>query len=198
MPDMPAVAPVVLEAYESLGPWRRADEDVWDLLWLTNAAIGALAEVEDIVRDTDAHTGWGIVLDVDAAPAKMLPWLAQFMGVEVVVGLDDESQRLRIKSVSGSSRGKPGAIVAAAAQFLTGTKRVDLFERDGSAWAFRIRTYAGETPDPQAVKDAVTALKPGGLVFVYEVQEGMVVDELPGTIDGLVGTIDDFSDSVPV
>lgn len=195
---MPDVSPVVLEAYESLGPWRRADEGVWDLLYLAEACFGSLQDVEDIVRDTPEREGWANVLDVDVAPEWALSWLAQFNGVIPLFGLDAASQRLRIKNAAGFNRGKVAAIKAAAQQLLTGTRRVDIYERDGSAWRFRVRTYASETPDPDAVKAAIEALKPGGLILTYEVQAGSVIDDLAGTIDAQGTTIDGYSDVVPV
>jgi hypothetical protein len=189
--------PTIQQAYEGLGPWARAD-DTGDLLAFVRAVFGHLTEIEDIVRDSDTHVGWGRLLDVDAAPGWALPWLAQFVGVTPIKGLDDASQRIRIKAAAGFHRGSPSAIIAAARQYLTGTRRVELYERDGSAWRFRVRTYLSETPDPQAVRDAVKALKPAGLVFIHEVQSGISINQMVGTIDEQgARTIDSYSNVVP-
>lgn len=200
MPSLVApetVPPLVREAWESLGPWARADEEVHELLALVDAIFGQIVEIDDLVRDSDTHMGWGRLLDVDVAPEWALPWLAQFVGVTPVFGLDEASQRLRIKEAAGFHRGSVNAIKAAAGQYLTGTRRVELYERDGSAWRFRIRTYASETPNAQAVKDAVEALKPGGLVFIHEVQTGLAIDQMVGTIDQQNQTINSYSNVVP-
>lgn len=200
MPSLvtPELVPrLVREAYDALGPWARADTGVHELLALVDAIFKQLVEIDDLVRDSDTHVGWGRLLDVDVAPEWALPWLAQFVGVTPLVGLDAASQRLRIKEAAGFSRGSVAAVKAAAGQFLTGTRRVEMYERDGSAWRFRIRTYASETPNAQAVRDAVKALKPAGLVFIHEVQSGIQVNQMVGTIDTQVGTIDSFSNAVP-
>lgn len=201
MPSLVApetVPPLVREAWESLGPWAREDADVHELLALVDAIFGQIVEVDDLVRDSDTHIGWGRLLDVDVAPAWALPWLAQFVGVTPIFGLDEASQRLRIKEAAGFSRGSVSAIKAAAGQYLSGTRRVELYERDGSAWRFRIRTYASETPNAQAVKDAVAALKPAGLIFIHEVQTGLAIDQMVGTINGQgAQTINSYSNVVP-
>lgn len=200
MPSLVApdtVPPLVREAWEALGPWARADEGVHDLLGLVDAIMGQIVEIDGIIRDSDTHVGWGRLLDVDVAPVWALPWLAQFVGVTPIFGLDEASQRLRIKEAAGFHRGSVKAIKAAAGQYLTGTRRVELYERDGSPWRFRIRTYESETPNPQAVKDAVEALKPAGLVFVHEVQRGVAIDQVAGTIDGNLNTIDSYGNVVP-
>lgn len=197
MVDIATVPPLVREAYYALGPWARADEDVWELLQFVYALFNPLVEIDELVRDSDTHVGWGKLLDVDAAPVWALPWLAQFVGVTPIKGLDEASQRLRIKKAAGFHRGSAEAIKAAAGQYLTGTRRVELYERDGSPWRFRIRTYASETPNPQAVRDAVLALKPAGLVFVHEVLSGTTIDDLSGTVDAQTVTIDQYGNVVP-
>lgn len=188
--------PLVQQTYDSLGPWARADES-GDLLAYIRSLMEPLTSVDDVVRDTDDHVGWGTLMDVDVAPSWALPWLAQFVGVTHARGLDDTSQRIRIKEASGFQRGTPAAIIGAAKQHLTGTRRVELFEREGSAWNFRVRTYQSETPNPQKVIDAVNAVKPAGLVFTFEVQAGVEVDALTGTIDSQPNTVDDYSNVNP-
>lgn len=195
--DPETVPRLVLEAYDALGPWARADAGVYELLALVDSIFGQIVDLDAVVRDTDTHVGWGSLLDVDVAPMWALPWLAQFVGVTPIFGLDEASQRLRIKEAAGFSRGSVSAIKAAAGQYLTGTRRVELYERDGSAWRFRFRTYASETPNAQAVKDAVAALKPAGIIFVHEVQNGIQVDQMVGTIDAQAGTIESYSNVVP-
>jgi hypothetical protein len=188
---------LIQRVYESLGPWFRADES-GDLLDFVTAAIGPLSTVDGVARDTEAHVGWGTLLDVDVAPNWALPWLAQFVGVTHIRGMDDASQRIRIKEASGFQRGTPAAIIGAARQHLTGTRRVELYEREGSPWVFRLRTYLSETPNSQLVQKAVEELKPAGIVFNYEIQEGLEINGLAGTIDDLAGTIDSYDNIIPV
>lgn len=187
---------LVQKVYDSLGPWARADES-GDLLDYVRALITPLTTVDDLVRDTDTHVGWGSLMDVDVAPSWILSWLAQFVGVSTIAGLSDADQRTRIKDTAGFRRGTPAAIILAAQQHLTGGRRVELYERDGGIWVFRLRTYLTETPDSALVRAAVEALKPAGLVLNYEVQAGIEIDGLTGTIDAQVGTIADYSSVVP-
>lgn len=189
--------PLLERAYVNLGPWSRADES-GQLLEYMRALLSPLIEVDDLVRDSDTHSGWGVLLDVDNAPDWALSWLAQFVGVTTVPGLDSESQRINIKKSAGFSRGTPASIVAAAKLYLTGNRTVELYEREGSPWVFRLRTYSAETPFPQRVLDAVEALKPAGTVFIYELQEGVEIDGLSGSIDSLTGTIESYSSTTPI
>lgn len=194
----PSVTPTTEEAYEALGPLTSQDEELgWPLLLYMDSLVRQLDDVEQLSRDSDTHVGWGRLLDLAAAPDNALEWLAQFVGVVPLQGLDPASQRIRIGEAAGWHRGSPDAIKGAARQFLTGTRRVDLVERDGSAYRFRIRTYRGETPDPTKVQEAVTALKPAGVFFTYEIVDGPTVDELTGTIDEQTPTIDGYGNTVP-
>lgn len=190
--------PLVQRAYDALGPWARAD-DTGELLDYVRVLLSPLTDIDDIIRSSDTHEGWGNLLDADTAPAWVLPWLAQFVGVQLIGNVSDEAQRIRIKSAAGFHRGTPAAIIAAAQQYLTGNRRVELYEREVTPWRFRLRTYVSETPDPDAVVRAVTALKPAGLVFTYELQSGVEIDGLTGTIDGQgAATIDSYATVVPV
>lgn len=150
-----------------------------------------------IQGESEAYLGWGSLLDVNVAPEWALPWLAQFVGVRTIADLDVPAQRLRIKGVAGFHRGTPASIIAAAKQYLTGSRRVELYEREGSPWVFRLRTYAPETPDPDKVREAVEAIKPAGVVFIYELQSGIEIDGLSGTIDGLVSSINSYNSVLP-
>lgn len=198
MPSRPAVAAISEEVYEGLTAWARADRDVWDLLTYVDSMMSGLQSISDMVRDSDEHPGWARLLDVHATPPEALPWLAQFVGVTPLRGLSDEAQRLRIQEAAGFQRGSSAAIRAAAQQFLTGSRLVDVIERDGgNPWRFRVRTYLRETPNAKAVYDAVAALKPAGLVFIHEVQAGISIDDLPGPIGGYAQTIESFSNLLP-
>lgn len=187
---------VVQRVYDGLAAWARADED-GHLLDYVRALIEPLTEIVDIVEDSDAHEGWGSLMDLDEVPGSALAWLAQFVGVELIASLDDTSNKIRIAEAAGFRRGTPSAIVAAAKQFLTGIRKVELYEREGDPWTFRLRTYDSETPEPEKVEAAVLSLKPAGLILVYEIQQGVEIDGLTGTIDEQPSTIASYSDVVP-
>lgn len=176
----PIVSATTEEWYGSLGRVTDDDESLgWPLLIFLEA-IGMLQQAVDvIVRDDDAgNPGWSVVMDVDNAPSAGLAWLGQFVGVQTLVGLSDAANRIRIVSTGGQKRGTPASLRAAAQQYLTGTQSVTIFERETSAYHFRVRTFTAETPDPAAVAAALLADKPAGLTMTVEVAAGLSYDEL--------------------
>lgn len=201
----PDVSVTTERLYDGLGPWAEVDgEDTdWATLKLA-ASIGDEQEVIDsITRDTDDGPGWSVVMDVDRTPAEFLGWIAQFGGVELLFGLDDESQRIRVKGTAGFKRGSLGAVKQAAAQFLTGTRRVEVYERDGSPYRLRVRTYASETPKTVSgvIYDGVgadllsTANRPslnvpGDLEVVARVRPDQVVAAVDRTVASMWASTD--------
>jgi hypothetical protein len=183
----PIVSDLAEELYIRLGPWHDAAElegaanDNWWLLQVCESIMGRLQPIEDIVRDTDDGPGWSPVMDVNRAPSDWLGWLAQFAGKTLKQGLTDLAQRARIASTDGIDRGKPGAIVGAAQQLLTGAKTVYLVERNGSAWRLGVTTNAGETPNPDKVRTAILEQKPGGIVLATATVTGANYNALRDT-----------------
>lgn len=196
----PIVVPITEEMYEALGPWTRRDEETdWHLLRFLNALGVQLQVTEDIVRDTDEGPGWSALLDIDRVPAWAIPWLAQFVGVVVDVNLAEADQRLQVKAASAMKRGTRQAFIDAVKTYLTGEKRVELYERDGSPYRFRIRTYLDESPtysydrlkatyatyadlraahptytdisDVDLMIEALQTHKPAGLIFTHELSD---------------------------
>jgi len=173
----PVVSDAAERLWSSLGPWMRADgEDTgWALLTLCEGFIGQAQSILSIVEDDDdGNPGWSSVMDVDRAPVEWLPWLAQFVGVRMVAGLDEAAMRLRIRSADGFDRGTPESIKAAARQFLIGpdgthdTATVDLIERHGSAYRLTVTVHEAELM-PGVTADqiyaAVREQKPAGLIL---------------------------------
>jgi hypothetical protein len=166
-----------VEVWESLGQAMVSQDAVAGGvgLALLDAAVAPLVPVEQIVRDTDDGPGWSRELDPTLTTRPR--WAAQFTGDTPPAGLTDEQVRERLTTRPHQKRGRPASIAAAVRTVLTGSRRVDLFERDGSAYRLRIRTYERETPDPAAVVAAAEAAKPGGLLISYEVFAGAEYDE---------------------
>jgi hypothetical protein len=146
--------------------------------------LGAIASMSDQVetysRDgTNGEPGWSIVMDIDRAPSEVLPWLGQFVGVQVNTALSDTDQRNQIRNAGGMQRGKIGAMVAAVQPLLTGTKTVMYRERDasvssilGGAYGLTILTLTSETPDSSKALAALTAAKPAGIIRQYSTVAG--------------------------
>lgn len=128
--------------------------------------------VEEWASDTDTDIGWSLLLDIDRAPVEALPWLAQIVGLKLNTALSVADQRQQIHNTPNWKRGSPGAMKAAPAPFLTGTKTVILRERyDGSGndapYDIEVITYTAETPNSAAVLAAVTKQKATGLILTY-------------------------------
>lgn len=193
----PDVVELTERTYAALGGGlTHGDDEDWLLLSLIDGVTRQHTSVA-VAADTPEGPGWSALLDVDRAPSYALGYLGQFRGVTLDGNLDDASQRLRILETAGSKRGSPGAILGAARQYLTGNRNVILEERTPTAYSYRVSTYLGETPDPAAVEAALVAQKPAGLLLDYVVIEGVTIDDLLGTIDAQVLTIDQYALLLP-
>jgi P2-related tail formation protein len=146
---------------EAMAPWQTPD------LTEYNNALGAMfAQVEQLAD-------WTIVFDVDNCPDYALPYLAQYVGVRIIQGSSVASQRQQIRRPTRQDRGTVYAIREAVMALLTGNKSVVVRERDGlshadNAWRLTVITLTSETPDVQAVHDAIVSVKPAGIVLNYE------------------------------
>jgi hypothetical protein len=136
-------------------------------LALLDAALAPLVHVDDIVRDEPNSPGWSRELDPSTTTRPR--WAAQFTGDTPPPGLTETQVRQRLTDRPHQRRGRAASIAAAARPLLTGTRSVIVYERDGSAYRLRVRTYAEETPDVAAVTAALEAAKPGGLLLTHEV-----------------------------
>lgn len=164
--------------YDAIGPGITGlDPDEILKVWIDGPA-SLLGEVDDIVRDTENGLGWS--REFDPAFAQHPRWTAQLLGVQVPADATEQAVRDLIVARPSFRRGTPGALRGAAQAHLTGTRRVDIFERDGSAYQLRVRTYTAETPDPAAVEATLFEVKPAGLVLTYEVFTGAPYDERDG------------------
>lgn len=162
----PEVHPTTLKLRDALGPALTSEDAStgWTLLRFLESFARQLGEVDDVVRDTDDGMGWARELDPDLTNRPS--WLGQFVGVEVPDGLTDEQQRDLVRDRPAIRRGTPSTLQAVAAQFLIGTRIVDLFERyGGNPYALRVRTYAAQRPLAGGVDDLLTE---GGDVLTTE------------------------------
>lgn len=137
-------------------------------------ALTAPAETVDTLLQPTTN-GWPTALDLASTPQPR--WLGQLAGVRVDTSLTVADQRAQILAHPMWKRGTPGAIRSLAQSLLTGTKRVDLFERDGgSAWALRVRVFTPQLANPATTAVDVKALllhtKPIGIALTVEVFPG--------------------------
>lgn len=157
------------EIYDGLEPLAYDDASQGSALLTLCGALGAMFQpIRTLVRaDDQGNPGWSLLLDITRCPTANLPYLGQFVGVQVDPSLDDAQQRLQISQESGMARGTVGAITAAAQKYLTGSQTVIISERDPDAYSFTVTTFTDETPDSDVVEAALEAAKPAGLILVY-------------------------------
>lgn len=195
----PIVSEAAEQLYAELAPLATADEESgWQLLLFCEAVYGTLIEgTRTLLSETDEYPNWGLVMDVDRAPAAVLPWLAQFVGVRLTPDLTEAEQREAIRVHAGFQRGTPLAIQAAVARLLTGSKHITFEERSGgNAYRLLIRTYEDETPDPDRVRAAILSQKPAGIVLDYEAVTGVIYSVVESTYDDyadMLSTADDYA-----
>lgn len=129
-----------------------------------------LSPVDELLQPTDR--GWPAAFDVDATPDPA--WVGEATGTTVPRGLSVEDQRAYVRDRASWRRGTPRAVKGAVADVLTGTRRVDLFERDGSPWHLRIQTYSAESAgvDEADLVAAAGTQKPVGITLEAEVALG--------------------------
>ena len=191
-----------LELYADVAPLAWEDPgNGYALRTLTEALGDMFDEVRSLVRtDSAGNPGWTIVLDVDRCPTAFLPWLGQFVGVQVDPSLTDPQQRAQIRAETGMARGSVPAMVAAAQKYLTGSRTVQVIERvSGDAYALDVFTFTSETPDSTIVQAALTAAKPAGLNLTYTTVTGMVWAELEAsysTWSSVVSTFPTWQDVI--
>ncbi len=123
------------------------------------------AEVEFYADD---DPGWSVLLDVDRALAKDLPFLAQFVGERLPLGLPEADAREWIKDSPNLRRGTLESVIRVAQRHLTGQRTVRVRERSHSDGVsddpdrITVQTYVSETPNPTLTltdlrRDAVPA-----------------------------------------
>lgn len=172
--------------YAMLAPLAAEDERTgWSLLTYVNALGVMFQLIEDWVRDSEDGPGWSLLLDINRCPPEALPWLAQFAGVRLVAGQTDAQDRQRILSTGGFQRGTRAAMIGAAQATLTGAKTVLFRERSGNpaqspeyAYVLGVTTYASQTPDPTATRNALLGQKPAGIVLNYATTPGQTWQQL--------------------
>jgi len=180
---------------------------------LVRALAAELAEVSQLVAE---GRGVEALFNLDESPVP--GWLGQWVGLDYDPRLPLEQQRAQVRS-RGVTRGTPAAMLSAVLA-LIGTadgaggvtdRNVQLIERtaeDGSPAAYRfvVQVYAAQAGDAanlDAIRAAVAAVKPVGLVWALRVLPGWTYDDAlsrGGVYDDEISTTityDDDSRTVP-
>ncbi len=126
---------------------------------------------------------YGGVLDPSRASGSQLPYLGQFVGVQVPIGADDDTARALIFAQARKQRGTTAAMVLAAQAWLTGTQHCEVLERiyvDGTPAAgwFVMTVLTSEVINASALIAAVNAVKLGGLQWSLVQTSTWTISEL--------------------
>lgn len=151
--------------------------------WITSAledyarALGTMfAEVELYSEDEENLEGWEILLDPDSCPAAALPYLAQYVGERLPIGIEERAAREWIKDAPNQRRGTVESIFFAAQRKLTGDRAVSLRERmePGGEHEDHIEvvTYTAQTPNAGEVLNELLKVVPADIVLNYNVLAG--------------------------
>lgn len=151
-------------------PWMTTDLETY-----LRAVAGMFSEVELLAFDTATKEGWTILFDPDRCPTKALPYLAQYVGERLPLGLPDVLQREWIKDAPNSRRGTIQSIVRAAQRTLIGQRHVSIQERVGAVSdALSVTTYISETPNAATVLADLQTVVPADIILTYQSLAGQV------------------------
>ena len=173
------VGDVTQRMYDQMDPVASQDAAIgWHLLAFVNSIGEMIQEVDDLAGDGDnGEPGWSIIVDINRIPDEGLPYLAQFIGMTFFEGTDAATMRQQIRDHISWQRGTPNAIMSGVRLFLTGTKTVQMQERNPDAYAFQVIIWASEAPaDTSATSPLVryinTYAKPAGLKWTLIINPG--------------------------
>lgn len=162
---------------ERAGPLQRPEVDAQYAYAFGNLCEAMMHMYEDVALlvDPEDESPWVPLFDVELCPEFALPWLAQVVGVRLPASVTGEAAREYIKALSFEQTGKPETIIRVIQAVLTGSKSVTLYERsDGDAYHLEIVTADSDTPDVQAVRDAIVACVPAAILVEYRQVLGWV------------------------
>ena len=135
---------------------------------LSEALSRGLIQLQQVFDPEDGTPPFTPLLDPQTCPAWGLPWLAQLVGASIPQTATEDQARQIITGLASHRRGTTSMLEAAAGLYLTGNKTVYFRERDGGdPYRLEVVTLDSETADPDAVRAALQAQKPGGIVLVY-------------------------------
>jgi hypothetical protein len=193
IPGAPILEPEAAYLYQQLRPMVEDDEDTgWVTAHLCAVLMKPVELTMQLANADGDKPGWRQAVDLDHAPARLLPWLGQFNGTPLEDTEPEGEQRRKIREARGSHRGTTRAVISDLMATLGGERRVTLIEREGSAFENTFRTLPGETPNPAAAEAAIKnrQTKPLGVVNTLIVSDSPLIDEGTLPIDVATGTID--------
>jgi hypothetical protein len=99
---------------EALGPWMTDHFAMYlDAVGVMYDPVATLVQDQGDDGDPGFVPAWGSLFDVNLCPAADLPYLGQFVGVQVPVGAGEATARALVRAESGKNRGTLGSIRSA-------------------------------------------------------------------------------------
>lgn len=150
--ERPALGDLTDEVYASVEPLDpQAELTAFSLYIYVGAIVSMYQQAADYGRDSNGRPGWSVLMDIDTCPDEALPWLAQFVGVDIT-GLDPADARAKMIDQPNRRRGTPGRLSEAIADTLTGTRTVTILERNNGTgvdapFEITVLTNPTETPN---------------------------------------------------
>lgn len=182
----PILTPLGERLRQRTSPLATSDELYgWAHAILCGALGKALEQVGEVFDPPDPIPPGAPLLDVNLCPDWALPWLAQIVGVTIPSGATAAQARALITEIAGWQRGTPASLKAAATVFLTGDNPTVFFNERLANDPYRlgIVTLVAETPDPELVRRAILAQKPGGIVLDYAAIAGQTYRAVRAEVD---------------
>lgn len=109
----------------------------------------AFQVVEDYASDTDEDNpkpGYSLWLDLDRVPDEVLPYLAQYVGIQVTTGLTPDQIKEQIAALGAWGRGTLTAFKTAPKYLLRGAGTVQVTERDTSPYHMLVTVTKADLP----------------------------------------------------
>lgn len=185
MSARPTVSPAAERVYARLSAYADGDEQQgWLLLHLCEALARQRRNALELLGHDLEGSGRRRSNDPARAPEFYLPRLRDLYGNEDD-GLTGDALRLAIERRPRARRSQPTTLLAdILATLTTPDATVRITERTGvtqAAYAFRVRTFAAQTPDPARTRAAARQHKHLWVRLDYECLPGQSWRELRGS-----------------
>lgn len=179
-----AAKPALTETGERLYNWLLPlfwtdEEHEWAGAVFCSALATMLDPGAAIVEPQQGKPGYAILLDPELCPEKWLPWLCQFVGVDVKLAealvKQNKAATVRewIKGPINLQRGSAKAMKEAALLTLTGAKTLYFYARwTGAAYIIKAASLTSQTPNPTETREALESMMPAWCVLQYETITG--------------------------
>ena len=166
----PSLGELIFSALASF----HAEDDEDDHLRTYCEALALPAElVYSIIAPREDGAGWERMLDPYGCPAGVLPFLAQWVGVEIQPEWSEAQTRAEIAEPTSWKRGQKPSMETAAKRHLTGSALLILNENVPEVGVLYARTLLVETPDPALTEADIESQKPAWMVLDYEAISGV-------------------------